>query len=117
MDDRLKKIIFSKLYEDLSHVEIILHDDSVWFINRDKEYWYLEYKENGILYWRHPFFTNFFKLFLIEKNEFGSIISDWVEDVLNCKVVTTSRRCSSNPNMVEEVLNRKTVTSIFPKVS
>ena len=107
MENRLKKVIFKKLYEDLSGVEIIPHDNTVWFIDRDNKYWYFEYKKSGELYWRHPFFINFFKLFSIEKNEFGSIISDWVEEVLNCKVVTTSPMPAHVFLGVEEVLNCK----------
>lgn len=91
MDDRLKKIIFRKLYEDLSHVEIIPHDDSVWFIDRDKEYWYLEYCNGGVLYWRHSFFVNFFELFSMESEEFELFIGEWVEQVLNRKEVPLTR--------------------------
>ena len=111
MENRLKKVIFKKLYEDLSGVEIIPHDNTVWFIDRDNKYWYFEYKKSGELYWRHPFFINFFKLFSIEKNEFGSIISDWVEEVLNCKVVTTASHSARLIFEVEEVLNCKVVTT------
>ena len=89
MNDRLRKIIFKKLYEDLSHVEIIHHDDSVWFIDRNTKYWYFEYKNSGELYWGYPFFINFFNVFSIEINEIELIMSEWVEEVLNCKVVTT----------------------------
>ena len=132
MDKKLKKIIFSKLYEDLSHVEIIQHSDSVWFIDRDNKYWYLEYIKYGTLYWRYQFFNNFFNLFSMEMNEYEQVIVDWVEKVLNCKVVTPrpwtpdlgysvekvlnckvvtpSTNSFSNPTMVEKVLNCKVVT-------
>ena len=111
MDKKLKKIIFKKLYEDLSGVEIIHHEDSIWFIDRDKKFWYLEYQNGGELYWRYPFFGDFFNLFSMEIDEYEQVISDWVEEVLNCKVVTPCFPTSRVKAKVEEVLNCKVVTS------
>jgi hypothetical protein len=89
MNIRLKKRIFDRLYEVLKDAEIIDCGDSIWFIDRDKEYWYLEYKKRiGKLYWRYKFFTEFFQLFGTEQNEFNTFIKPWVEEVLNCKVKT-----------------------------
>jgi len=110
MDKKLKKIIFSKLYNDLSGVEIIQHNNSIWFIDRSKKYWYLEYQNGGKLYWRYPFFNTFFQLFSIEMGDYEQVIVDWVEEVLNSKVVTPFFHGHSDTFMVEEVLNSKVVT-------
>ena len=136
MNNKLKQIIFDKLYEDLKHVEIIPHNESIWFIDREKQYWYLEYKKSGSLWWRWQFFSIFFPLFSIEYDEYQWIIAEWVEEVLNCKVMTPYRTgdCSAgtveevldckvmtprnqnevNPHLVEEVLNCKVITSETP---
>ena len=87
ISDRLKKFIFKKLYEDLSHVEIIPYKDSIWFIDRENEHWYFEYEKSGTLWWRYHFFESFFNLFSLEFKVYQSIISEWVEEVLNYKVV------------------------------
>ena len=110
MDKKLKKIIFSKLYEDLSGVEIIQHNDSIWFIDRDNKYWYLEYFQNKTLYWRYDFFNNFFILFSIEMDEYEQVIIDWVGEVLNYKVVTPIAQPLYFHSKVGEVLNCKVVT-------
>ena len=83
MNEKLKKIIFNKLYEDLSGVELIPYNNSIWFINRKKEYWYLQYEKSGLLYWRFDFFTEFFTLFSLEVSEFESVIGEWVETIFN----------------------------------
>jgi len=111
MHPRLKKIIFDKLYEDLKHVEIIPYKDSIWFIDRDKKYWYLEYEKSGHLWWKYDFFTNFFMLFSMERSEFERVIADWVEEVLNFKVDTTISVGRLGNFMVEEVLNFKVDTT------
>jgi hypothetical protein len=90
MNIRIKKRIFDKLYEDLKHAEIIDCGDTIWIVDREKEYWYLEYEKSGDLWWREEFFKNYkyFKVFSIEKRVYEKIIAEWVEEVLNCKVDT-----------------------------
>ena len=113
MHPRLKKIIFDKLYEDLKNVEIIPYNNTIWFIDREKKYWYLQYEKSGYLRWRFDFFTNFFRLFSMERSEFELVITDWVEEVLNSRVNTT-RQFSLNPfETVEEVLNSRVHTTIW----
>jgi hypothetical protein len=111
VNDRLKKIIFKKLYNDLSHVEIIPYDGSIWFIDRDNKYWYLQLRNNGLLWWRWNFFEFFFRIFSLEHNEYEPIIADWVEDVLNHKVDTTDFLHFRYLDSVEEVLNNKVNTT------
>jgi hypothetical protein len=113
MHPRLKKIIFNKLYEDLKHAEIIPYKDSIWFIDREKKYWYLEYEKSGHLWWKYDFFTNFFMLFSMERSEFELVIADWVEEVLNFKVDTTGLLSFIPINWVEEVLNFKVDTTYW----
>jgi hypothetical protein len=107
MHGRLKKIIFDKLYKDLSKLEIIYYLDSIWFIDRGDKYWYFEYDKDGRLYWRYDFFINYFSLFSLERSEFEPIMSEWVEEVLNCKVDVTHLNNCFFQNWVEEVLNHK----------
>jgi len=107
MHPRLKKIIFNKLYEDLKNVEIIPYKDSIWFIDREKKYWYLQYKKSGFLWWRYKFFTIFFLLFSLKQSEYERVIVDWVEEVLNSKVNSTKMRLMPGQQLVEEVLNSK----------
>ena len=110
MENRIKQIIFDKLYEDLKHVEIIPYEDSVWFINRENKYWYLRYRKSGSLWWRFNFFNDFFPVFSMGYNEYEWIIVEWVEEVLNCKVKTPSWFLLTPMHEVEEVLNCKVKT-------
>jgi hypothetical protein len=90
MNERLKRIIFKKLDQDLGQAEIIVDDDkSIWFIDRTNKYWYLELKKTGHLWWRYQFFEDFFPLFGMEREEYEPVIAEWVEEVLNRKVVST----------------------------
>ena len=109
---RLKDIIYKKLCEDLSRVEMIHYKTFVWFIDRENKCWYFRYdKSNGLLLWKYGFFSDFFTIFTMDSNEFTPIISSWVEEVLNCRITTTDIGTYSNSYMVEDVLNCKVTTT------
>jgi hypothetical protein len=105
--DRVKEIIFKKLYMDLSKSEIIPYKDGIWFINRDKKYWYLEYKKNGALWWRYDFFENFFFMFSLKREDYEPIICEWVEEVLNYKIDEMMLKWQHRIPLVADVLNYK----------
>lgn len=106
MNPRLKQIIKNKLSEDFSSVSIIDYNGSIWFIDAKSKYWYLEvYKKTKTLWWRLDFFEDFFTLFGMEQREFVPVIIEWVEEVLNDKVVSTFRICATKNLKVEEVLD------------
>ena len=67
ISDKLKNLIFKKLYKHLSSVEIIHYDDCIWFIDRETKFWYFNYHtlENK-LWWRGAFFFDFFFLFSMD---------------------------------------------------
>ena len=104
-------ILKQELYEELSNVEIIPYKDSIWFIDRENEYWYFEFDKSGTLWWRYHFFTSFFKIFSMNPDNFTPILSSWVEEVLNHKVSTTEKNFFHFNGRVEEVLNHKVTTT------
>ena len=116
VSSRLKQVIFKKLYMDLKGVEIIPYNNSIYFIDREKKYWYFEYEKNGELWWRYDFFSNFFRLFSLKPNDYSIIMGEWVEEALNCKVSSTNSNVCSLNGKVEEVLNCK-VSSTKKRIS
>ena len=115
INDRLKRIIFKKLVKDLSHAEIIPYEDSIWFIDRNDKYWYLELRNDGYLWWRYDFFDIFFQAFSLERDDYELLIKEWVERVLNQKVNTILPTRAQHPPRVERVLNQKVdTTAAYP---
>ena len=111
ISEKLKSVIFDKLYQDLKHCEIIPYDGSIYIIARDNKFWYFEYDKGGTLWWRYDFFNTFFELFSLTYKQFQSILGEWVEEVLNCKVLTTLACSVKDTLTVEEVLNCKVLKS------
>jgi len=105
ISDRTKQFIFNNIIKDLSNVEMIRHEESLWFIDREKKYWYLELVKTGKLYWRYQFFTEFFEMYSIERNVYEPIIKEFVESVLNCAVSSTKTYSDGFNPKVNSILN------------
>ena len=105
MTDRLKEFIFKKLSDDLSHAEVILYREHIWFIDRENKYWYLEFQKSGRLFWRWGFFDNFFKLFDMGYNEYEPLITEWFELFLHGDVATTDLLTVNHAVLLESVLH------------
>jgi hypothetical protein len=107
MNERLKRIIFKKLDQDLGQAEIIVDDNkSIWFIDRANKFWYLELRSSGTLWWRYTFFKDFFPLFGLERIEYEPVIAEWVEGVLKRGVSSTVGAICASGILVEGVLKR-----------
>lgn len=91
VSERLKNIIFNRLYKELGHTEIIPYEGSLYFIDREKKEWYFEYSNDyhRTLWWQFNFFNEFFSIFSLEDTEYSKIIGLWVEEVLNSKIGKT----------------------------
>ena len=108
MNERLKRIIFKKLDQDLGQAEIIVDDNkSIWFIDRANKFWYLELRSSGTLWWRYTFFNDFFPLFGMERKEYEPVIAEWVEEVLKRGVSSTFGSGRPQRGLVEEVLKHE----------
>jgi hypothetical protein len=105
ISDRTKQFIFNNLIKDLSNVEMIRHDESLWFIDREKKYWYLELVKTGKLYWRYQFFTEFFDMYSIDREVYEPIIKEFAELVLNNRITTTAATERKSKNRLEDALN------------
>ena len=109
--EKLKNIIYKQLNKDLGHVEIIPFNESIFFIDRENKYWYFELTKTGLLWWRYEYFTSFFSIFSLEKEEFEKILACWVEEIMNCMVNLVLHKSWNPVDTVEEVLNCKVSTT------
>ena len=112
MHERLKRIIFKKLDQDLGQAEIIVDDNkSIWFIDRANKFWYLELRSSGTLWWRYSFFRDFFPLFDLEREEYEPVIAEWVEEALKLGVSSFLNFDTPRNREVGRALNNKVSSS------
>lgn len=112
LPEKVKEFIIGRIYKDLSDVVIIHHENSVWFIDREKEYWYFELKSDGMLWWRYSYFKYLFSMFSLTPDEYRPIIIESVERVLNVIISGENLSDFHNKkrvkNMTTEVLSSVT---------
>ena len=104
VSDKLKSLIYHYLNKELNGVEVIVFKKNIWFINREKRFWYFELREDGVLLWRWSFFTEFFSFFSLSSEKFEPILISWVESTLNKKVNETLIPLFESTPEVREVL-------------
>jgi hypothetical protein len=112
--NKFKQGFIDRVEKKLKDCEIIYNPNTkgIWFINREERYWYLEYKiETNYLWWRYEFFNQLKELFCIPNEVFDEIISEWVENKLNCKVLSTSKGDGLKNYLAEETLNCKVLST------
>jgi hypothetical protein len=86
MRPKVKKVIVDYLVKDLMPVEIIYYRDSIWFIDRERRYWYFEYhKTDKHLWWRWSHFQSALKIFSLNGEEHQGIFGELVNMILNKK--------------------------------
>ena len=112
--ETFKEGFIKQIEKELNKCEIIYNPNTkgIWFINREEKYWYLEYKiETNYLWWRYEFFNMLKTLFSMPDEVFNDVISEWVEDTLNCKVLSTKYLSLDKTHSVEDTLNCKVLTT------
>ena len=112
--EKFRKEFIRQIEKELNKCEIIYNPNTkgIWFVNREEKYWYLEYKvDTNYLWWRYEFFNYYMTLFSMSSEVFNEVISKWVEETLNCKVLLTNIGVLRRVGAVDETLNCKVVTT------
>ena len=111
--EKIKKSFISQIEKFLKECQIYYNHNtnSIWFINPETKYWYFEYSLDGELWWRYDGFNMLKTLYRMDDKVFDGIISEWVEETLNCKVLTTGVYHNVGTVLMEETLNCKVVTT------
>jgi len=110
INPRTIKIAMDKFYDDIKDAEVISYDGSIWVIDRKNKYWYFQYDNNGILWWRWDFIHNFFNLFSIKRDEYEPLLVTMMEEILNHKIKATSDANFNFNSAVNDILNHKIKT-------
>jgi hypothetical protein len=106
--DRLKKLIVEYLLKDLMPVEIIYYKDSIWFIDRERRYWYFEYhKEDKHLWWRWSHFQSALTMFSLNGEEHQYLFGELVNMILNKKQKLETKYPDKVFKTVGSILNFK----------
>ena len=112
--EKYKEGFYKRIEKELNQCEIIYNPNTkgIWFVNRERKYWFLEYKiETNYLWWRYDYFKKITSLLAMTSEVFQKLISEWVENKLNAKVGRTELHNLDENTAVQDTLNCKVVST------
>ena len=74
--EKYKEGFYKRIEKELNQCEIIYNPNTkgIWFVNRDRKYWFLEYKiETNYLWWRYDYFKKITSLLAMTSEVFSEI--------------------------------------------
>lgn len=110
---RLKKLIFSKLNEDLRKFVVHPYGNDIWILDKQSLSWFLQIESKGDLWFNQKYFNNFFALFSMGSTEYSKILKEWTEKVLEVKLKSSSRKNSNYEYLIENVIFEQTEDKIW----
>lgn len=110
---RLKKLIFSKLNEDLRKFVVHPYGNDIWILDKQSHSWFLQIESKGDLWFNQKYFNNFFALFSMGSTEYSKILKEWTEKVLEVKLKSSSRKNSNYEYLIENVIFEQTEDKIW----
>jgi len=105
INNRLKKVIYYKLDEDLKNFIVHPYGNEIWLIDKENKSWFLQIESKGDLWFNQKYFNTFFALFSMGSSEYSKILKEWTEKVLDIKLKTCSRKNTNYEYLIEGVLS------------
>lgn len=106
--NRLKKIIYIKLREDLGETVVHPYGTDIWVLNKESKSWFLQIESKGDLWFNQKYFNNFFALFSMGSTQYSKILKEWVEVSLDLKLKTCSRKNTNYDYLIDGVISETT---------
>lgn len=106
--NRLKKIIFNKLNEDLGDTIVHPYGSDIWLLNKESKTWFLQIESKGDLWFNQKYFNNFFSLFSMGSTQYSKILKEWVEKTLELKLKTCSRKNTNYDYLIDGIISEST---------
>lgn len=103
-NNRLQKLIFDKLINDLSGAIYHPHGQDLWFINFETKEWYFQYTNTGQLWYNQIFFKSYFTLFSLSNSEYQKILKIWFETVIKLPVNIVTRKNSNMDYFIDGIM-------------
>jgi hypothetical protein len=98
-------------YHDTPEQRFVFTSSSIWLLNPDTEEWMLELQKSGDLWYYNEIFDSFSRYLSMERSDFESFITIWVEDVLERGVVSIIRNQINWDEEVKDVLEKGIITT------
>jgi len=96
-------------YTDTPEKPFIYSEGSVWLINPETKEWFLEIKKTGDMNYFYDKFDNFHIYLNMKRSEFEMVLKNWVEDILEKKIYSTTETWMSYQSIIKKISNKNVV--------
>jgi hypothetical protein len=104
-NERLKKIIFQRLIDELGEKTFHPVGRSIWIIDIENKEWYFEISCDGSVWYNQKFFNTFFNVFTLKYYEYQSYLKSWIEKLPHITMKNLQRRNTNYDYYLEGIIN------------
>jgi len=104
-NERLKKIIFERLSNELGGKVFHPVGRSIWVIDLDTKEWYFDISCEGNVWCNQKFFNTFFNVFTLEYSEYQFYLKSWIGKLPHVHMKNIQRKNTNYEYYIEGIIN------------
>lgn len=106
MNPRIKKLVYTKLEDDLFDSFLFQYGNEIWLLNDSKSNWFFRVDSNGLLDYNQKFINSCLSIFTLDSSEKNKLLKDWFEKSTGLSV-RSIRRLNSDLDWILEKFNKE----------
>jgi hypothetical protein len=104
-NERLKKIIFQRLSDELGGKIFYPVGRSIWLLDLDTKEWYFEIICTGDIWYNQKYFNQFFNVFTLKYYEYQIYLKSWIGKHPYLMIKNIQRRNTNYEYYIEGIIN------------
>ena len=106
MNPRIKKLVYTKLEDDLFDSFLFQYGNEIWLLNDNKSNWFFRVDSNGLLDYNQKFINSCLSIFTLDSSEKNKLLKEWFEKSTGLSV-RSIRRLNSDLDWILEKFNKE----------
>ena len=102
--ERLKKIIFQRLSDELGEKIFYPVGRSIWLLNLDTKEWYFEISCDGDVWYNQKYFNQFFNVFTLKYSDYQIYLKSWIQKLPYVHMKNIQRRNTNYEYYIEGII-------------
>jgi len=104
-NERLKKIIFQRLSDEIGRKIFYPVGRSIWLLDLDTKEWYFEITCVGDIWYNQKYFNQFFNVFTLKYYEYQIYLKSWIGKIPHLLMKNIQRRNTNYEYYIEGIIN------------
>lgn len=104
-NERLKKIIFQRLSDELGGKVFHPVGRSIWVVDLDTKEWFFDISCDGNVWYNQKFFNTFFNVFTLNYSEYQTYLKTWIGKLPHVHIKNIQRKNTNYEYYIEGIIN------------